>query len=224
MQEKNTLLPKYENVEYEDYRIQVDDELVYRLITSDETISSVITPSETSYNNMISYRVSSDGTVSLPFIKNISVEGLTVKGAAIIIEKRFREIIPDATIKLTLQNRTFTVTGELGAGVYPIYKEKLTIYQALALTGDINNAGDRKHVRILREQGAGKAPLILEFDIRPESIIDSEYYYIYPNDVIYVQRSGKSFFNVTNYSTFVSLITSSVNVILTALTYSKVFK
>lgn len=221
MQDK-TSLPEYEDAEYEEYRIRVNDELVYRLITSDQTISSLMSPATNSSTNLMSYRVNSDGAVDLPFIKNIHVEGLTVKEATEIIEERFKEIIPDATIKLTLQNKTFTVIGEISSGVYPIYREKMTIYQALALTGDIRNSGDRKHIRIIRETNEGTK--VLEFDIRPESIIHSEYYYIYPNDIIYVQRSGKSFFNIVNYNAFIGIINSSINFVLAVMTFSEVFK
>ena len=108
-----------------------------------------------------------------------------------VIEKRMREVIPDAIIKLGLSNKTFTIFGDAGSGIFPIYKEKLTIFQALSMSGDFNETSDRKHVRIIRDTDKGTQ--ILDFDIRPKSIIDSKYYYIYPNDIIYVQRNFSSF-------------------------------
>jgi len=65
----------------------------------------------------MTYRVYPDGTIDLPFIKNIYIEGLTLNEASKVIEDRFRELIPDAAIKLTLANKTFTVIGEAGTGV-----------------------------------------------------------------------------------------------------------
>ena len=58
-----------------------------------------------------------------------------------------------------------------------------------------------------------------EFDMRTNSLIDSKYYYIYPNDVIYVARERNSLYTVNNYSSFVSLITSSVALLTTVLNY-----
>jgi polysaccharide export outer membrane protein len=71
--------------------------------------------------------------------------------------------------------------GDANSGIYNIYKERMTIFQALAMSGDLLNSGDRRHVRIIRPKGNGE-PEVLEFDIRTNTIIDSKYYYVYPND------------------------------------------
>jgi len=210
-------LPVYEKSDYIDYHIQVNDEIVYRLITSDETISKLI--SSSSSQNQTSYRVYTDSTIDLPFISHIRVAGLTLNEASKVVEKRFKEIIPDAVIKLSLSNKTFTIFGDAGSGIFPIYKEKLTIFQALSMSGDFNETSDRKHVRIIRETDKGTQ--ILDFDIRPKSIIDSKYYYIYPNDIIYVQREFSSFYKVTNYSALLGVITFSLSLLFSVLNYTK---
>ena len=94
----------------------------------------------------------------------------------------------------------------------------MTIFQALALSGDLRNAGDRRHVRIIRPHG-NEEPEVLEFDIRTNTIIDSKYYYVYPNDLIYVSRDPASFYKQTSYSGFLALITSSVSLLITVLNY-----
>jgi len=220
LQDNNIFLPKYEKEEYVPYKIRVNDEIIYRLLTSDETISKLI--SSESGGNMqfvYSYRVYPDGTIDLPFIRNIAIAGLTLDEAERVVEKRFRELIPDASIKLSMANKTFTILGEASNGVFPIYKEKLTIFQALSMSGLLSYSGDPKHVRILRETDSGIETL--EFDIRPKSIIDSKYYYIYPNDIIYVQREPASFYKVSNYNGFISTVTTSLSFLITVLYYSK---
>lgn len=221
LQDGNKSLPNYENNEYSDYRLRVNDEIVYRLITSDETISKLISPQTagSSGQNMISYRIYTDGTIDLPFISSIFIEGLTLNEASVAIENRLKELIPDAIVKLSLSNKTFTIFGDAGSGIFPIYKEKLTIFQALAMSGDFNDASDRKHIRIIRETNEGTQ--ILEFDIRPKSIIDSKYYYIYPNDIIYVQREFSSFYKVNNFSSLLSVITFSLSLLFSVLNYTK---
>lgn len=221
LQEKNPSLPVYQKEAYEDYRLQINDEIIYRLLTSDETISKLISSgtSSMSSQNMISYRIYPDGTVDLPFLKKIPVAGLTLNEASRVVEEKFKEIIPDAAVKLSIANKTFTIIGEAGTGVYPIIREKMTIYQALSLSGNLNNAGDFKNVRIIRETEKGTE--VLQFDIRPVSLIESQYYYIYPNDIIYVQRAKSSFYKVNNWSSFMGLISTSLSLLFTVLYYGK---
>jgi len=220
LQDNNKSLPTYESSNYLDYHIQVNDEIIYRLITSDETISKIISSSaSTSSQNQISYRVYTDSTIDLPFISRIPVAGLSLNEASKVIEKRFKELIPDAVVKLSLANKTFTIFGDAGSGIFPIYKEKLTIFQALSMSGDFNETSDRKHIRIIRDTEKGTQ--ILDFDIRPKSIIDSKYYYIYPNDIIYVQREFSSFYKVGSYSALLGVITFSLSLLFSVLNYTK---
>ena len=219
---KNNKLPVYDSVPYEPYKIRVNDEVIYRLITMDETMSKMLGASMagTSYMQYAnSYRVYPDSTIDLPFLEPVKVAGLTEAEAQDTLRAAFREIIPDAEVKLTLYNKHFSVIGDAHSGQYQIYKERMNIFQALAMTGDVMNSGDRRHIRIIRPRDGGEEPEILEFDIRTNSIIDSKYYYVYPNDVIYVARTKGSFYTVPSYSGFIGLITSSVALLTTVLNY-----
>ena len=218
---KNNKLPVYDSAAYEPYRIRVNDEIIYRLISLDETMSKVLGANNINYNSQYanSYRVYPDSTIDLPVLHPVKVAGLTEAEAQDTLRAAFREIIPDADIKLALYNKYFSVIGDAHAGQYYIYKEKMNIFQALALTGDVMNSGDRRHIRIIRPRDGGQEPEVLEFDIRTNTIIDSKYYYIYPNDVIYVARTKDSFYKVPTYSGFIGLITSSVALLTTVLNY-----
>lgn len=218
---KQNKLPVYDTITYEPYRIRVNDEIIYRLITMDETMSKMLgantNVSSGQYAN--SYRVYADGTVDLPFIKPLKIQGLTEVEAQDTLRKAFREIIPDADVKVALYNKYFSVIGDAHSGQYYIYKEKMNIFQALAMTGDVMNSGDRRHIRIVRPKDGAQEPEVLEFDMRTNTIIDSKYYYIYPNDVIYVARTRNSFYTVPSYAGFTGLITSSVALLTTVLNY-----
>jgi len=217
---KQNKLPVYDSVSYEPYRIRVNDEIIYRLITMDEKYSTMLGANNMSsgqYAN--SYRVHPDGTVDIPFLKPIKLQGLTEVEAQDTLRAAFKEIIPDADVKLALYNKYFSVIGDANAGQFYIYKDKMNIFQALAMTGDVMNSGDRRHIRIIRPRDNGEEPEILEFDMRTNSIIDSKYYYVYPNDVIYVARHKNSFYTVPSYSGFIGLITSSVALLTTVLNY-----
>ena len=218
---KKNKIPTYErDTVREDYRIRVNDEIIYRLITMDETISKILGSNETvNTQYAVSYRVYDDGTIDLPFLKPVHVAGLTVEQAQDTVRAAFKEIIPDADVKIALYNKTFTVIGDIRSGEYYIYKENMNIFEALAMTGDLLDSGDRKHVRIIRPR-TNDEPEILDFDIRSNTIIDSKYYYIYPNDVIYVARTKDSFVKLASYTGFLGLITSSVSLLISVLNYS----
>ena len=156
----------------------------------------------------------------MPFLKPLKIVGLTEQEAQDTLRAAFREIIPDADVKLALYNKTFSVIGDAHSGQYSIYKEKMNIFQALAMTGDVMNSGDRRNIRIIRPRDFGQEPEVLEFDIRTNTIIDSKYYYIQPNDVIYVARTKDSFVKVESYSGVLGLITSSVSLLVTVLNYT----
>ena len=71
-------LPQYDSVAYEPYRLQVNDEIIYRVITMDETIAKTLSANNSAggqYAN--SYRIYSDGTVDIPFLSPVRLEGLT---------------------------------------------------------------------------------------------------------------------------------------------------
>ena len=218
LQDRNDL-PQYDSATYVPYRLQVNDEIIYRVVTMDETIAKTLSANSVGsgqYAN--SYRIYSDGTVDIPFLSPVKLVGLTELEAQDTLRKAFRDIIPDADVKLAMYNKTFTVLGDANSGTYNIYKEHMTIFQALAMTGDLMNSGDRRHVRVIRPHGNDE-PEVLEFDIRTNSIIDSKYYYVYPNDLIYVSRDKGSFYKQPSYSGFLGLITSSVSLLITVLNY-----
>ena len=218
---KMNKLPQYDSVPYEPYRIRVNDEIIYRLVTLDETMGKVLATNNVASSGQYanSYRVYQDGTIELPFLQPLKVQGLTEVEAQEVLRDAFREIIPDADVKLALYNKYFSVIGDAHSSQYYIYKEKMNIFQALAMTGDVMNSGDRRHIRIIRPRDNGQEPEILEFDLRTNTIIDSKYYYIYPNDVIYVARTKNSFYTVPSYAGLISLITSSVALLTTVLNY-----
>lgn len=220
LQDNNKKLPHYDSAAYVPYRLQVNDEIIYRIFSLDETIAKTLMEgnnnSGSNYAN--SYRIYADGTVDLPFMPPIKLEGLTEQEAQDTVRRYIRELIPDADVKLALYNKFFTILGDANSGMRYIYKDRMTIFQALATTGDLLNSADRRHVRIIRPHG-NEEPEVLEFDIRTNTIIDSKYYYVYPNDLIYVSRESSSFYKQATYTSFLALITSSVSLLITVLNY-----
>ncbi len=210
-------MPQYEQAEYTYYKIQKRDQLLVRVITLDKESASIFSQSGSSNSNtgrQHSYRVYEDGTIDMPFVKGIPVVGLTLREAAKVIESRLKDYVPDAMVKVALANDKFYVIAEGKKGAYDFYKEKLNVFQALAVSGNIANNADRKRVRILRPDINGKTH-IMEFDMRAKSIIGSEYYYIQPNDVIYISSIKGNFFRTESYTESIGFITTSINFLVT---------
>ena len=105
--------------------------------------------------------------------------------------------------------RYFSVIGANASGRFPITKEKVTIFEALAMAGDISNYGDRGKVRIIRETEEGTE--VKMFDVRSEDIINSEYYYVEPNDVIYIQTLNEQFFSMTSLASVISTVATTLS-------------
>jgi polysaccharide export outer membrane protein len=114
--------------------------------------------------------------------------------------------------------------GVSGKGAYPLYKEKLNIFQALALTGQMANNADRKRVRLIRPNPEGGRPIVKQFDLRTASIIDSEYYYVQPNDVLYLGPIKGDFWKIENYSAAIGTLSTSLNFLVSVVNLGFSFK
>ncbi len=199
-----------------DYKIIIGDQLTLKIYTLDESMKdlfAVYVVNQSSGLNSAAanqtaanvLNVYSDGTVKIPYLGKISVEGYTTAEAKKIIEERFSTFSPNIVIELNLQNRFFSVLGEAGQSRIPMSLPKLTIFQALAMSGPIRTFGDRTNVKIVRQTPNGTEVKI--FDIRSKDIVDSEYYYIQPNDVIYVPEMNRTFFGrVTSFTGVLGLV------------------
>jgi len=186
-----------------DYLIQPNDNLYIRVSTPDPSRSELfnamgeggsMSANEASAQ-LLSYPVELDGSVDLPYVGSIVVAGKTIAEAKIAIEDVLKDYVTDASLTVKLVNNYVSVLGEVSEpGMYPIYKERLNIYQALAMAGDAADFGDRTEVSIIRKTGEGS--IIKEFNITDRNIVDSEFYYVMPNDVIYVKAVKGRFFGI----------------------------
>lgn len=218
-------LPQYEKVPYTYYRIQKNDQLVIRLLSLNEDATAIFNMETTSTQATgYTYRVYEDGTIDIPFVESIPVAGLTVREASKVIEERLKDFVPDAMVKVALANDNFYMLGVSGKGAFPLYKEKLNIFQALALTGQMATNADRKRVRLIRPNPEGGRPIVKQFDLRTVSIIDSEYYYVQPNDVLYVGPIKGDFWKIENYSAAVGTLSTSLSFLVTVVNLGLSFR
>jgi len=210
LQERQNI-PQYENAVYEDYVLRINDELVLRVITKDEALRAIFP--NTTTGSVMSYRIYEDGTVDFPFVSRVPMVGKTLKEAEKTLTDSLSGYANDVNVKMALKTSTFCVIGAAGRGYYPIYKERLTIFQALAMWGGMEQSAKFSQVKIVRT--LPNETIIKSFDIRSQSIIDSEFYYIQPNDIIYCDYSPKRFWGTDSYAGFIGVITTSVTFVMT---------
>lgn len=215
-------LPKdYEMVRFEEYRLAVRDNITCNISTSDKETSDLyrsIISDDSGSGFGVGLVVYEDSTVILPFFGPVKVAGLTVQQAEQKIQDMMRESILDAQVKIALLNNDFYVYANDKRGAYKVYKENLTIYQALAISGQTTNSMDLSRVKIVRK-GENGLDVIKEFDLRSQDVIQSEFYYIKPNDVIYFATNKNSFFNVTSVSSFITMVMTPLTFLFFVSTY-----
>lgn len=133
------------------------------------------------------YLVNADGSIHFPVIGRVQVLGLTKEQLKGVIEKRIQPYLSDPLVSVHLKNFNISVLGEVRApGQKQSYTEKVNIFQALALGGDMTEYGDRTRVKLIRSQQDG-ADLVVNLDLSDAYIIQSPYYYLQQNDVLYVE-------------------------------------
>ena len=102
------------------------------------------------------------------------------------ISLKAEEFLINPFVIVKLANFQFTVLGEINApGNYPVYKEGLTIYDAIAMSGGINDYGNLKKIKIVRSEKNKKQ--IYNVDLTSSNILTSDFFYLRNNDLIYVQ-------------------------------------
>lgn len=127
-----------ENVD--DYRISVDDQI------------SVIVFNEADLN-VNKVRVSGNGTISMPLLGQVAIEGHTVIEAEQQITNLLKKGYlkkPNVTVTIT-EYRPFYINGEIKRpGSYP-YIKGLTVEKAVALAGGFTERASRNTVSLVSE-------------------------------------------------------------------------
>lgn len=180
--------------------IQKDDQLVITVSSKQPELTQPFAVAELGSANTSSggtggrtYQVDANGKVVLPVIGSMHAAGKTCSQLASDIASSLRgsEYITDASVNVRIVNFKYSVMGEVKSpGTKMVNGERITIMEAIAQAGDLNDDASRV-VTVLREQN-GKRELAT-VDLRSKTIFSSPFYYLQQNDVIYVTRSSHRF-------------------------------
>lgn len=206
--------------DFKEYKLLAGDMITCAISSSDQehvaTFNSVVS---TNQNASKAYTIHEDGTVILPFFGTAKIGGHTIQEAELIIQKVMQESIKDVQVTVSLANNFFYIYANDRRGSFQVYKDNMTIYQALSISQQTTNSMDLTRVSILRK-GADGRTVVKTFDLRTQDVIQSEFYYIQPNDVIYFPTNKNSFFNIDSIGSFVTTVSAPLTFLLYSIVYN----
>jgi len=204
------------------YKIMSYDNLFIRIITPDPQWSALFNQ-QTGEGGVTmegavlsSYPVDMDGNIEMPYVGKIQVVGKTLYEIKADLELVLQSYVTDAAISVRMVDNSVSVLGEVSApGRYPITKDRMNIFEVIAMAGDMTVYSNRQRVQLIRPSAYG--PVVKEFALSDRSILSSEYYYVMPNDIIYVMPlRGRAF--ATNSSVYMLFLTT-ITTALVAISY-----
>ena len=228
MQEKDTA-SFHANKRDKDYRIQIKDNLYIRVFTMDEKASLFFNKQSGSnafndYANdasiyLNSYSVNSEGNIEFPIVGKVLVKGLTVDQIRVLLQSLIGEYLKEISVVVKSVNFKVTMVGEVvRPGQFTIYKDDLNIFEAISLAGDMTEFANRNKVALIRQEQGGSQVHYL--DLTSEQILSSQYYYLQPNDIVYISPLGYKRWGLG--STFPwAIVLSSVTTALLLINYIK---
>jgi len=229
LQDSETQIKEFTEAKVNDYRLKPNDELYIQISSLDEASANVFSTSNSQSSmgaagmqpygaSLAAYAIDKEGYLLLPLIGNIFVKDKTTSQVSAILKDSLSSILNQPIVSVKLVNRYVSVLGEVrNAGHFAYSQDKLTIFDALGLAGDIAEYGNRREVILARNE-AGKNLRIM-LDLTKSEIIASEYYYMRPNDLVYVKPLKKKFWGMKEFP--FSIILSSISTALLIYTVIK---
>ncbi|APU95306.1 sugar transporter [Sphingobacterium sp. B29] len=186
------------NTLYDQYvpKIQVNDILTVVVTAADPKVTAPFNPiSSMSSGNMTqntdlalrpTYTVDNDGNITLPMLGKTKVVGLTRIEAIEKIRFELGKYIKDPGVNINFNNFRVSVLGDVARpGSFVLPSERLTVLEAISMAGDLTIRGVRENVLLIREVDGKKT--MHRLDLTKQSTLNSPYYYLAQNDVIYVE-------------------------------------
>ncbi len=222
LQEKNTTTDSLQVMveQPKPYRVQINDILNIRIKVLDQDDVTIFNPigegnlsasaAERAYFD--GFTVDLHGMIRIPELGELNVLGFTTEAIekrikAKLLEEQFKETA-NIFITVKLAGLRYTAMGEVGSpGSQVLFQDRVNIFQAIANVGEIPVTGDRKQVKIIRQYPQGQQIHML--DLTDINVMQSPYYYIQPNDMIYVMPLKEKTYGtgITGIDTFRTAVT-----------------
>jgi|TARA_B100001059_G_scaffold74857_1_gene72463 polysaccharide export outer membrane protein len=149
------------------------------------------------------FTIDSKGDIEIPTLGKIPIEGLTVEEAKSKIQTRANDFLINSTVIVKHINFEITVLGEVNRpGTYTVYKDNITILEALGLSGDLSDYANRKKIKLIRDNK------ILYIDLTEIETLYSQNFVLKSDDVIYVEPLRNVRLRSSNAQIYISAISS----------------
>lgn len=230
MQEPDRYIPSYaDTLSYEDYQMRIGDRLYVYVYSLDERIQKMYNAGGSSAAQMrqqmsqgntrgsyelYTYLVDEEGYIDFPTIGKVYVLGNSTREVKHKLEQELSTLLKDLpgystiSVEVNIMNRSFSIIGAQ-SGRYPISKDKMTIFEALAMAGDLREFNSRKEIKLVREKNG--VTTIKTFDVRSKDIVNSEFYYIEPNDIIYIRQIPGYSFGINHVTSVISVTAATIS-------------
>lgn len=215
------------NTLYEQHipKIQPNDILTIVVTAADPKVTAPFNPmSSMTTSNMNqsvdlalrpTYTVDNDGDITLPMLGKTHIAGLTRLQAIEKVRAELSQYIKDPGVNMNFNNFRISVLGEVAKpGSFIMPTERVTVLDALGMAGDMTIRGIRNNVLLVREVDGQKTTHRL--DLTKESTLNSPYYYLVQNDVIYVEPN-KSQINNSKLGANSNIIISIASLLITVI-------
>jgi len=202
----------------DDYRISPTDNITFRLLSNEGFKLVDISGANLTTLSTFDASVENDGTVKLPLIGRVKLEGLTLREAEQMLETRFSDFYVGPYVIMRITNKRVTVfSGGAGnARVIPITNSRTTVFEALALAGGITEDGKAYKIKLIRK--ASPKPKVYLMDLSTIDGLKSGTIIVQANDIIYVEARNRVAQRITNE------IVPYVTILSTVLLLYTVFK
>ncbi len=166
-----------------------------------------------------SYMVDKSGHILVPTVGKVYVEGLTIDQLIALLESKLSKTVIQPVVDVKLLSFRLTFLGEVRQpGKYTVYQSKINILEAFTLAGDIDTYGNRRAIKLLRQNGDKLDMHII--NITKEDIIESDYFYLKPNDILYVEPLRQKQFGFETFP--YTFVFSTITFVLSMLAYLKI--
>lgn len=166
--------------------------------------------------SLISYTVDENGDVFFPILGNVHLAGHTIDEARKMLMDLLADYLNQPVVILKFAYKKITVLGEVRApGNYTYSKDKLSIFEALGMAGDMTVHGNRKEVYLLRP--VADSITKYKLDLTDDNLVFSKYYYIQADDTIYVKTRSSQKWGIISVP--ITLAFTSISTILLIINY-----
>ena len=157
------------------------------------TLANATSNIPTSGGALQTYLVDNEGCIDFPVVGKLQVGGLTKSMCEKLIHdkiKRYMNADENPIVTVRMSNYKISVIGEVNRpGMFTVDNEKINIFEALAKAGDLSIYGVRDRVKLIRENAKGRKE-IHTVNLNDANIVNSPYYYLQQNDVVYVEPNS----------------------------------